>query len=77
MKSKSKRKNKQWLRNPDQIKTPKIFNVTMVRNNSGDFHIIGGGAKVLMNKNQHSREWENVDVRDFACELRRNAIKSF
>jgi hypothetical protein len=74
---KTNRKNKRWFRNPDQIKTPKMFNVNMVRNSDGSFHVLGGGARVLVRKNQHVSEWANVDVRDFACELRRSTIKSF
>lgn len=76
MKTKNTRKNKKWLRNPDQLKTPKLFNVQMLRTKDGNFHILGGGVKLLDRKNQHSSTWTNVDVRDFTCELRVNKIKS-
>lgn len=71
------RKNKQWLRNRDQLKNPKVFQVNMVRNEDGSFHLIGGETKVLIRKNQHSGEWVNVDTRDLACEMRNNRITSF
>jgi hypothetical protein len=74
---KNTRKNKSWLRNPDQLKTPKIFNVQMMRNKDGSFHIIGNGAAVLDRKNQHSAVWTSVDVRDLACEMRNNSIRAF
>ena len=73
---KTNRKNKQWLRNPDQLKNPKIFNVMMVRNPDGSFHMLGGESKVLIRKNQYIGEWVNVDTRDLACEIRNNKIRS-
>lgn len=74
---KSKRKNKEWMRNPDQLKHPKQYLVNMIRNRDGSFHIVGGGAVVNIRKNQHSSEWHNVDVRDLAVEMRNNPIKTF
>jgi hypothetical protein len=74
--TKTNRKNKAWMRNPDQLKTPKLFNVQMIRTKDGSFHVLGNGVTFLDRKNQHSSTWTNVDVRDFACELRRNTIKA-
>jgi hypothetical protein len=71
---KNNRKNKQWLRNPDQLKHPKVYNLTTVRNPDGSFHLVGGQQKVLIRKNQHVGEWVNVDTRDLACELRNSVI---
>jgi hypothetical protein len=70
------RKNKQWMRNRNQLKHPKVFNVTMVRNPNGTFHMIGGQSKVLIRKNQHAGEWVNVDTRDLTCEIRNSRITS-
>lgn len=70
------RKNKQWMRNPDQLKTPKVYNLTVVRNSDGSFHLIGGQQKVMIRKNQYVGEWVNVDTRDLACEMRNNRITS-
>ena len=70
------RKNKNWMRNPDQLKNPKIFNVTMVRNSDGSFHVLGGQSKVLIRKNQYVGEWVNVDTRDLTIELRNSNIRS-
>lgn len=74
MKTRTGRKNKQWMRNPDQLKTPKVYNLMAVRNSDGSFHLIGGEQRVMIRKNQHSSEWVNVDTRDLACELRQNKI---
>jgi hypothetical protein len=71
------RKNKQWLRSRDQRKHPKLFSVDMVQLKDGSFHILGGGAKVAIKRNQHIAEWANVDVRDLATEIRMNGVRSF
>ena len=74
--NKTNKRDKQWMRNPDQLKTPKLFNVTMVRNTDGSFHLLGGQSQYLKRINQYSSEWVNVDTRDLTCELRRSLIKS-
>jgi len=74
---KANRKNKHWLRNPDQRKNKKLFNVHMVQLKDGSFHILGGGARVEIGVNQHRSEWVNVDVRDLATEMRLNGVRSF
>ena len=68
---KSTRKNKQWLRNPDQLKTRKIFSIMVERNPDNSYRLLGGQNKVLMKKNQHEQanEWVNVDTRDLCVEL--------
>jgi hypothetical protein len=71
------RKNKQWLRNRDQRKNPKVYQVSMVRNPDGSFHLLGGESKVLIRKNQHGGEWVNVDTRDLTCEIRNSRITSY
>ena len=71
------RKNKEWMRNRDQLKRPKVYNISMVRNPDGSFHVIGGQSKVMIRKNQHSGDWVNVDTRDLTCELRNSRIMSF
>ncbi len=71
------RKNKQWMRNRDQLKNPKLYSIKAVRNPDGSFHLIGGEQKVLVRKNQHDAEWVTVDTRDLACELRNSKITSY
>ena len=74
--TKTNRKDKNWMRNRDQLKHPKVYNVSMVRNPDGTFHVIGGQSKVLIRKNQYVGEWVNVDTRDLTCELRNSRITS-
>lgn len=73
---KTNRKNKEWMRNRDQLKRPKVYTVSMVRNPDGSFHVLGGQSKVLIRKNQYVGEWVNVDTRDLTIEMRRNKIRS-
>lgn len=63
-----------WMRNPDQLKNPKIFTMTALRHKDGTFELLGGSTKVLCRKNQHGAYWENVDTRDFARELNNNKV---
>jgi hypothetical protein len=76
MNTNTKKRDKTWMRNKNQLKRPKVFNVTMVRNPDGTFHVIGGESKVLVRKNQFASQWVNVDTRDLTCEMRRSRITS-
>lgn len=76
-KNNTNRKNKQWLRSRDQRKHPKIFNVQMIQLRDGSFHMLGGGAKVLIRQNSTSAKEHSVDVRDLATEMRLNGVRSF
>ena len=73
----SQRKNKAWMRNPDQLKTRKIFSIMAERNPDGSFRLLGGNQRVLVKKNQYVSEWVNVDTRDLCVELRQNKIHAF
>jgi hypothetical protein len=76
MKMKTNKRDRKWMRNRNQLKNRKVFNVTMVRNPDGSFHMLGNESKVLVRKNQHRMEWANVDTRDLATELRNSRIVS-
>ena len=76
MQNNSTRKNKQWLRNPDQRKNPKVFSAKFTQERDGSFTILGGETMVLERRNQHTAEWVPVDTRDFATEIRMNGINS-
>jgi hypothetical protein len=71
---KSNAKNKQWLRNPDQRKTPKVFTAQFQQNKDGSFTMLGNHTKVKIPLNQHVYEWHHVDTRDLAREIRMNGI---
>jgi hypothetical protein len=71
------KRDKRWMRNKDQLKSPKVFNLTAVRNADGSFHLIGGQQQVFIRKNQFMGVWVNVDTRDIACELRNSKITTF
>lgn len=71
------KKNREWMRNKDQLKHPKVYNVSMIRKRDGSFHLIGNEARVFMRKNQHSGEWVNVNTRDLMREMRQTSVTSF
>jgi hypothetical protein len=74
---KTNRKNKRWFRNPDQLKTRKVFSILVERNPDSSFRLIGGHNRVLMNKNQHRSDWVNVDTRDLCKELNDSKFHSY
>lgn len=54
-----------------------IFNVTLERcPRTGEFTVIGRGAKRLVMKNQYTGEWKTVGTRDMARALRNNKVTS-
>lgn len=74
---KNNKRDKNWLRNPDQRKNTKLFNVKMIQLKDGSFHVVGGESKYLKRVNQHREEWANVDTRDLVSEIRSNGIRCF
>jgi hypothetical protein len=77
MKKTQTRKNKAWLRNPNQRKNQKVFTAKFIQRKDGSFHMIGGESKAYIRKNQNGGEWVNVDTRDLATELRMRGVRSF
>ena len=75
--TRSIRRNKAWLRSPDQRKHPKLFSVDMIQLKDGSFHILGGGARVSTRVNSNTVQDFPVDVRDLATEIRMNGVRSF
>ena len=65
------------MRNRDQLKTPKIFSVKMVRNADGSFHLLGNTGEVYIRTNQYKGDWVPVDIRDLAVEMNNSKIRSF
>lgn len=74
MRTKKRNRDGKWLRNPNQRRTPKVFEARFIQNADGSFEMLGGHTKVYTKKNQYLMEANNVDTRDFATELRRNKI---
>ena len=76
-KTTSNRKNKAWLQNPDQLKSPKLFTVQMVRLPNGSFHVCGGESKYLKRINGNTSVWTKINTRDITCELNNSKVRSF
>lgn len=69
-----KKQNESWseyLANPNV--RPKTFNLTVQRNERGEFEIVGRGA-FMKNNMGGKAEWVGVDARDIARAIRNNGI---
>lgn len=73
MTTKNNRKNAAWLKNRNATKNAKVFNVTLYRNEQGEFHAVGGESLVL---NRKTDQWENVNTRDLTRVINTTGIKS-
>ena len=73
MSTKNNRKNAAWLNNRNATKNAKVFNVTLYRDERGDFHAVGGESLVL---NRKTDQWENVNTRDLTRFINKSGIKS-
>lgn len=71
------RRDKKWLRSPDQRKRTKLFTVNMVQRKDGSFHILGGGATAAIRTNSKHAMQVPINVRDLATEMRMNGVTSF
>ena len=70
-----KNPNEQWNEylNNRNIR-PKTFTVTLERDRSGDFKIVGNKTRMLDVVNQHEARWVAVDSRNFLTALRSSDI---
>jgi hypothetical protein len=73
MSTKNNRKNAAWLNNRNATKNAKVFNVTLYRNERGEFHAVGGESLVL---NRKTDQWESVNTRDLTRVINKTGIKS-
>jgi hypothetical protein len=70
-----KNNNEQWneyLANRDV--RPKTFTLTLERDRSGNFTVVGNGTRMLNKVNQHAAGWVRVDSRNFISALRNSEI---
>lgn len=54
---------------------PKTFNLTIQRNQRGEFEVVGRGA-FMKNNMGGKAEWVGVDARDIARAIRNNGISA-
>ena len=70
-----KNRKEQWneyLANRDV--RPKTFTLTLERDRSGNFKIVGNKTKMLDAVNQHEAKWVRVDSRNFLTALRNSDV---
>lgn len=53
---------------------PKTFTLTLERDRSGNFKIVGNKTKMLDAVNQHEAKWVRVDSRNFLTALRNSDV---
>ena len=53
---------------------PKTFTITLERDRSGNFKIVGNQTKMLDVVNQHEASWVGVDSRNFLTALRNSEV---
>ncbi len=69
------KRNKQYLMNRAATKNPKTFNITLERNELGQFHAVGGET-VMLDRSHNKEQWVNVNTRDLISMLNKQGIKS-
>lgn len=69
------KRNKQYLTNPAATKNAKTFNITIERNERGEFQAVGGET-VMLDRSGRREQWVSVNTRDFVSLLNKQGIKS-
>ena len=70
-----KNRKEQWVKYlANRDVRPKTFNITLERDRSGNFKIVGSQTKMLDVINQHEANWVNVDSRNFLTALRSSQV---
>jgi hypothetical protein len=65
------KRDRNYLNNRNATKNPKVFNVTLVRDNNGQFHTVGGESAML---DRRTQKWVKVNTRDLAREINKLGI---
>jgi hypothetical protein len=55
---------------------PKTFTLTLERDRSGNFKVVGNQTKMLDIVNQYEASWVRVDSRDFLTALRNSKVSA-
>ena len=69
------KRNKQYLTNRAATKNPKTFNITLERNELGQFQAVGGET-VMLDRSGNKEQWVSVNTRDFVSLLNKQGIKA-
>lgn len=65
------KRDRSYLNNRNATKNPKVFNLTLVRDNTGKFHTVGGESVML---DRRTQQWVKVNTRDLAREINKIGI---
>jgi hypothetical protein len=67
------KRNKQYLTNRAATKNPKTFNITLERNELGQFTAVGGET-VMLDRSGNKEQWVSVNTRDLVGLLNKQGI---
>ena len=67
------KRDKNWLENRNATKNPKLFNVTVYRDENGNLNLVGGSTRVL---DRRTDEWEAVNTRAFGDLINRQGVNT-
>ena len=62
------------MKNPNQVKNPKVYNVTVYRDEAGKLHLIGDQTLVQA-RNGGTEKWKRVNTRAFGRLLNRQGVQ--
>lgn len=60
------KRDRNYLKNRNATKNPKVFNMTLFRDSRGQFHTVGGETTML---DRRTQQWVKVNTRDLAREI--------
>jgi hypothetical protein len=68
------KRDNNWLHNRNQIKNPKMFNVTIFRDESGKLNLLGDQTLVC-DRSKNQVNWTRVNTRAFGRLLNKQGVK--
>jgi hypothetical protein len=66
-------RNKTYFNNKNATKNPKLFNVSLYRDESGQFHAIGNKT-LMLDRSKNREKWVRVNSRDFINALNEQGV---
>jgi hypothetical protein len=66
-------KNKKYLTNKNATKNPKLFTLTLLRDERGVLHALGNNT-MMLDRSKRQEKWVNVNTRDFVSLLNKQGV---
>jgi len=68
------KRDNNWMNNRNQIKNPKVYNITVLRDACGELHLLGDQTLVC-DRSNNKETWERVNTRAFGRLLNKRGVK--